>query len=112
MGATVHLHYCMNEFTGWSLLHDEADNTCGKCGMKEKNGGCCKDEHKQIKLDIDHQKSTIAQYVELTATPALITPFATYTFKVTPLLYFSPLSNAPPHIPKQRLNILNCVFLV
>jgi hypothetical protein len=32
MGATVHMHYCMNEFVSWSLLHSK-DDICGRCGM-------------------------------------------------------------------------------
>lgn len=111
MGATVHLHYCMDKFAGWTLWHDEKDNECGNCGMKEKKGGCCKDEHKQIKIEADHQKSSVAKYIQLIAAPALVTPFTTYIFKVTSLHYFTPLSNAPPHIPK-RLHLLNCVFLI
>jgi hypothetical protein len=111
MGATVHLHYCMNEFAGWDLSHDEKDNECGKCGMKEKKGGCCKDEHKQFKIEDTHQKSSAAKYVELISAPALVTPFTIYVFKATSLAYFTPLSNAPPHIPK-RLHLLHCVFLI
>jgi hypothetical protein len=111
VGATVHLHYCMDKFIGGSLWHDEKDNECGNCGMTEKKGGCCKDEHKQIKVEDDHQKSTVAQYVQYIAAPALVTLFVSYTFKATSLPYFTPLSNAPPHIPR-RLHLLNCVFLI
>jgi hypothetical protein len=101
----------MNDFAGWDLWHDKQDNECGKCGMKEKKGGCCKDEHKQIKIEDDHQKSSVAKYVQLVASPALVTPFVTYVFKATSLPYFTPLSYATPHIPK-RLHLLNCVFLI
>jgi hypothetical protein len=100
----------MDKFVGWSLWH-EKDNKCGECGMTEKKGGCCKDEQKQVKLDTDHQKSNLAQYIQLIAAPALITPFATHIFRATTLPYFTPLSNAPPQIPK-RLHLLNCVFLI
>jgi hypothetical protein len=111
IGATVHLHYCMDKFVGGSLWHDEKDNECRNCGMTEKKGGCCKEEHKQIKVENDHQKSSAAKYVQLISAPALVTPFATYIFKATSLTYFTALSNAPPHIPK-RLHLLNCVFLI
>ncbi|MES2648139.1 MAG: hypothetical protein V4717_14780 [Bacteroidota bacterium] len=111
IGATVHLHYCMNEFAGWDLFHDEKDNACGKCGMKEKKGGCCKDEHQQIKIDDDHQKSTVTKHIQLIVSPALLTLFAAYIFKPTALPYYTPFSNAPPLIPK-RLHLLHCVFLI
>lgn len=111
LGATVHLHYCMDKYVGWTLWQNEKDNKCGKCGMTEKKGGCCKDEQKQIKLDADQQKSNPEQYIQLIATPALITSFATHFFRASRLPHFTPLSNAPPLIPK-RLHLLNCVFLI
>lgn len=111
MGATIHLHYCMNEFTGWSLLHYDEDNKCGKCGMTEKKGGCCKDEHKQIKIEADHQ-SSVAKSIQLVTAPALVTPFVTHIFRATSLPYCTLLLNAPPHVPKWRLHLVNCVFLI
>jgi hypothetical protein len=111
MGATVHMHYCMNEFTGWNLWHDDEDSECGKCGMKERKDGCCKDEHKQIKVEDDHHKSRVAKHVQLLSAPALLIPFPNYIFKATSIPLFAPLSNAPPHIP-QRLHLVNCVFLI
>lgn len=112
MGATIHMHYCMNEFVGWSLWHGEKEKECGKCGMKEKKGGCCKDEHKQVKLKTEHQKSATAQYIQFLNVPALITPVADFSFKVTPTSLAFPVSNAPPKIPRERLYILHCVFLI
>ena len=113
MGATIHLHYCMNDFVGWSLWHDK-DNECGKCGMKEdeKKKGCCKDEHKQVKLKTEHQKSATAQYIQFLDVPALIAPVVDFSFKVSAVSLTFPVSNAPPKIPKERLYILNCVFLI
>ena len=62
MGATVHLHYCMDELVGWSLWHSENEE-CGRCGMKEDKTGCCKDEHKHFKLKADHQKAATAAFI-------------------------------------------------
>jgi hypothetical protein len=112
MGATIHLHYCMNEFVGSSLWHSDKDGKCGKCGMTEKKGGCCKDEHKQLKLKTDHQKSAIAQYFKISDAPALITPIAAFNFKEMLVTLTFPLSNAPPKIPRERLCILHCIFLI
>ncbi len=102
----------MSELVGWSLWHGKDDGKCGKCGMKEKKGGCCKDEHKQIKLKTDHQKSVIAQYFELLDAPALLTSIADFNFKLNAVSLNFPVSNAPPKIPKERLYILHCVFLI
>ena len=112
MGATIHMHYCMNELVGWSLWHGEKDKECGKCGMKEKKGGCCKDEHKQVKLKTEHQKSATAQYIQFLDVPALTTPVADFSFEIKPASLAFPVSNAPPKIPRERLYILHCVFLI
>ena len=53
VGTTMHLHYCMNEYVGASLWDGDDTSECGKCGMKEKKGGCCKDEHKAFMESID-----------------------------------------------------------
>lgn len=112
MGATIHMHYCMNEFVGWSLWHNGKDNKCGKCGMKEKKGGCCKDEHKQVKLKADHQKSAGAKYIKFISEPVLITPRENIDIKWVSPATDLPVCNAPPKIPKAQLYILHCVFLI
>ncbi len=80
MGATVHLHYCMNKLTGWSLLeHDSKD--CRTCGMPKlrsgaevgcivKMTGCCHDEHKHFKSEKD-QKASQLFFVFVKLTPAV-----------------------------------------
>ena len=112
MGATIHMHYCMNELVGWSLWHGEKDKECGKCGMKEKKGGCCKDEHKQVKLKTEHQKSATEQYIQFLDVPALTTPVTDSNFEIKPASLTFPVSTAPPKIPRERLYILHCVFLI
>ena len=81
MGATIHMHYCMNEFVGWNLWHSDKENECGKCGMKEKKGGCCKDEHKQLKLSADQNHNQLKAFVlEQIFTPIVLTHSYNYTF--------------------------------
>ena len=113
MGATVHLHYCMNEFVGWSLFHSKND-TCGKCGMKEKDkGGCCKDEHLQYKLKVDQQKNSVGQCINLITTPTLSVPVIDidiHSYHNVTESY--PSCHAPPAAQKERLNIFYCVFLI
>jgi hypothetical protein len=113
MGATVHLHYCMNAFVGWSLLPGNGDK-CGRCGMEEKDkAGCCKDEHKHFKLKADHQKAGSATLIANIVIPAVITPSQDFIiqsfFKITES-YSS--CHAPPGIGDIKLNVLHCVFLI
>ena len=113
MGATVHLHYCMDEFVGWSLFPNK-DGTCGKCGMEEKDKeGCCKDEHRHLKLKVDQQKSNVPQFKTFITAPILFAPIV--DFDIHSYLNITenyPTCHAPPGMPKEGLHILHCVFLI
>jgi hypothetical protein len=113
VGATVHFHFCMNEFVGWSLSHDK-DDKCGKCGMDEKDkDGCCKDEHKHFKLKTDHQKTNVAEFINLVIAPALAVPAVDFTFHPSINSTESyPTCHAPPDIGKNKLHVLHCLFLI
>lgn len=113
MGATVHLHYCMNEFVGWSLNQNK-DEKCGRCGMEEKDKeGCCKDEQQHFKLKTDHQKTAVAALLTNIAAPAITTPVPDFNFQ--PFFQIAERylhCHAPPDIGKIKLHVLHCVFLI
>ena len=113
VGATVHMHFCMNEFVGWNLFPSK-DGKCGKCGMDEKDKeGCCKDEHKHFKLETDHQKTNGAQFINFIITPDLSLPVLDITFPSSINITESdPACHAPPDIAKYRLHVLHCLFLI
>lgn len=113
IGATVHLHYCMDEYAGWSLFHEEND-TCGRCGMDESEmDGCCKDEHKYFQLKTDHQKSGAVQLITFIFSPVIIIPEINISFpSFQPAIEQFPVCHAPPDIGKSPLHILNCTFLI
>jgi hypothetical protein len=48
-GFTVDLHYCMGHFVGIDF-HNNENEACDRCGMTEKNNGCCHDEIAYFKL--------------------------------------------------------------
>src|SRR6187397_1448755 len=110
VGATVHLHYCMDKFINWNLLKGE--DKCSKCGM-EKDGGCCKDENKFVKNNIDQKVAESA--IQLTqmaaiATPVgLIYPSEDYS---SSLIQEYPISNTPPRSNGAGIYILNSVFRI
>jgi hypothetical protein len=114
IGATVHTHYCMGEYVGTTLLENKGGK-CGKCGMKESNkkNGCCKDEHKEYKLKIDHQKSVVFNIVHFIAAPVLLSLIPSYNFTLlqNSKFVYSNL-HPPPNKQKQRLHILYGVFLI
>ncbi|MBA2562026.1 MAG: hypothetical protein H0V14_03785 [Chitinophagaceae bacterium] len=113
VGATVHIHYCMNELVGWSLSKTNTEK-CGKCGMeKESDDGCCTDLHKQIQHKDSHKKVDsspgLPYFTGISILPqanAVINIF--YSFTTVRGLAIHP----PPLITLLRLHILKCVFLI
>lgn len=74
-GMTVTMHYCMGKFAGIGFWHKNAEK-CTICGMNKMTtnaNGCCKDEHKQIKIEKDQKE-------------------AESTFQISPV-YFATLSS-------------------
>jgi len=109
VGATVHLHYCMDKLINWTLNNE--GSKCKNCGM-EKDGGCCKDVNKFVKTSID-QSTTGA--IQLLQAPVIDThiPFSNvdenYSFYL-PNEY--PTSHAPPIKTGSDILVRNCVFRI
>ena len=109
VGATIHLHYCMDKLINWSLLKSGGDK-CGKCGM-DKDGGCCKDEHKFVKNSFD-QKTTESS-IEVIKFSPITFPAAVFNISkfYSSLIHEYPVSHAPP-ISGAEIYIRNCVFRI
>ena len=108
VGATVHLHYCMDKFINWSLL--KGGEKCNKCGM-EKDGGCCKDENKFVKNNIDQKlaESSI-QLIQVAAVAMPVTFVCTSDYYFTSIIQENLQSHAPPRNSGVGIYILNSVF--
>ena len=116
LGATVHLHYCMNTFVNWSFTQNK-NSKCGKCGMKEtkQKKGCCKDEKKQVKLKTDHQKASVANYFSFNdfSTPAILPSYENYNLPLLIKAQYSFKNYRPPPLHYgQSLQVLYCSFLI
>ncbi|NML21350.1 hypothetical protein HHL16_10725 [Pseudoflavitalea sp. G-6-1-2] len=115
-GATVRLHYCQGKLVDIQL-GDGNKEKCSGCASKKAKGckmACCKDEHKMVKLEKDHQKTAEASFQFLQSI-AYVTPAS---FIELPLLYLTalaeehPISHAPPGTDKVQLHLLNCNFRI
>lgn len=52
-GFVVSVHYCMGKLSSVELGYT-GKSECGKCGMNlEKSHGCCKDDVKLVKVQVD-----------------------------------------------------------
>jgi hypothetical protein len=103
----------MDQLVSWGLDKDDSES-CGNCGMaKEDTDGCCKDEHKQVKLDSDQQATEASVHYLLAFFEAVAPSF----FHFEPILYVGPsyrlpFSNAPPYRGKEPLYLQNCIFRI
>jgi hypothetical protein len=114
VGATVHLHFCMNKLVEGGLWHNN-DKTCGKCGMEksqEKENGCCKDEQKQVKLESDHKGVTPYSLTELGSVALPVAVFELPDIELPTVTEQNPQSHAPPRSGGIAVYIRNCVFRI
>lgn len=112
-GATMHLHYCMGKLIDWSLSENSKGQKCSNCGMeKVLHKGCCKDEHKQLKVDDQKPVGANLSIVHLTSTAVISTFFELASVYVPSIIEQNPLTNAPPREQSVPLFIRNCVFRI
>jgi len=108
VGATVHLHYCMDKFINWSLL--KGGDKCSKCGM-EKDGGCCKDENKFVKNNIDQKVAESSfQLIQMAAVASPAAFILTTEYYVTSITQENSFDHAPPRSNSVGIYLLNSVF--
>jgi hypothetical protein len=111
-GASVHIHYCMDEFSNFAIsLSGKKSEQCGFCGMEEKdNSGCCTEQIQKAETEKDQlQKSVQLSFktpVILQKQEKHIRVFSLYHPGWKNLLFSNAL---PGRIP---LNVLHCTFLI
>ncbi|MEO5682706.1 MAG: hypothetical protein ABIQ88_08690 [Chitinophagaceae bacterium] len=80
--------------------------------MKENKGGCCTDEHKQVKLDTEHQKITDLLLFQLSQPAVWIDSFSAFSGNEFYIVRMAPLTTTAADIPKERRYLLHCVLRV
>ena len=109
VGATVHLHYCMDKLVNWSLK-DEG-NKCKKCGM-EKDGNCCKDENKFVKNSLDQSTSGAIQLLQVPIVDVHLSFINIQHGYSCSSINEYPTNHAPPIDSSVDILIRNCVFRI
>lgn len=114
-GAGINMHYCMGQLADWSIGHSQAA-FCSFCGMENgnsKDNGCCNDELKQVKIDID-QKATqnVFSSLQVSHESIPISFFETPAINISTISEAYANSNGPPIIPDISIYKRNCVFLI
>ena len=111
VGATIHVHYCMNRLISWGIGQSK-EAICSTCGMeKMKSSGCCKDEQKQVKTEKEHPRALIPS--EVSKSFCIIEEaYPVYNFnyqrevRISQNISKAPPGNSPP------LYILNQVYRI
>ena len=81
---------------------------------KAKSKGCCQDKHKYVSLKREHNQTKATAQVPNFFSETLLPTYITYNIiAVTyPTTTAKTILHPPPLILKQRLHILNCVYLI
>ena len=110
-GIAMELHYCMGRLAGIEWFSSDNDR-CGRCGIKEKKGGCCSDEYKFVKLQDAHKqtghdplKCPVAEAPAVVFHPAPALPPA----DCLPVTCHLP---APPSPPDRCVQAMLCIFRI
>jgi hypothetical protein len=108
-GFVVSIHYCMNKVDSVQL-GDSSSDECNKCGMHiEDSGGCCKDDVKMVKMQVDQSfaKITTPDF-SLQLAPPVFYESCLFAYSNSPEEKY-PLAHGPP-LSKQDTYLQNCVF--
>jgi hypothetical protein len=110
-GIAMEIHYCMGKKAGVDFYGSSSDK-CGKCGMTEKDSGCCHDEHKFYKLQDSHK--TVSNDIHISAPEfALINEFRLfYDERPSAVALKSVHNHSPPGYARPSACIMNCVFRI
>lgn len=114
-GANLHYHYCMGTLADWSIWVKHEEKKCSKCGMEKKDGadnGCCKDEHKWLKIEDDQKANFFIESPALSPTEINHIDRYSFTWLSIDILHLLPLSNAPPRKGDIDVFILNSNFRI
>lgn len=111
-GAVFHVHYCMGKLVSIDL--QDKGSSCVSCGMSaQQDDGCCKDEHKHIKVD----KNQAAATISFLFTPSSVASNVLWYNLLPENIYSTlaiqfPVSHAPPRNGKVPFYICHCTLLI
>jgi hypothetical protein len=110
-GVVLEVHYCMGKMAGVELYGGHQEQ-CGKCGMKERKGGCCSDQLKVYKLEDVHKQVNSLWVAQNLSCPLPTTyPLMDWQLPADPA-FGKTILRPPPDIGTPPLFIANRVFRI
>ncbi len=108
-GIALEIHYCMGKEAGMELYGSSSDK-CGKCGMTEKETGCCHDDFKFYKLSDTHK--TVSNNIDFTPPVFNVVSHQNiYDWQLPDNSAVTAISNhSPPDDTEPPACIMNCIF--
>lgn len=108
-GIAMEIHYCMGKQAGVELFGSSSDK-CGKCGMTDKESGCCHDDFKFYKLSDSHK--TVSNEINFTSPSyAILNEQFVYDWQMPDNSVLTAVNNhSPPDYTTPPACIMNCVF--
>ncbi|MBL0183573.1 MAG: hypothetical protein IPP96_15290 [Chitinophagaceae bacterium] len=108
-GVAMEIHYCMGKKAGMEFYGSSSDK-CGKCGMTDKETGCCHDEFKFCKISDSHYSAS--NDIQLTPGDFIIAnAYSRFQWQVP---VGDELASVNDHSPPDHAGpsalLLNCVF--
>jgi CDGSH-type Zn-finger protein len=107
-GMVVNLHYCMGKISSVKV-NVLAKNLCG-CGKKETKG-CCKTEHKVVKISDNHNPSYTNYSFENTFSTVPVTYYFVANSYAVNAQTKQFVNHSPPLI-NEEIFLRNCVFRI
>jgi hypothetical protein len=95
-------------------LNKSNEKECGNCGMgKTGKDGCCKDDHKQVKIESDQKVTESSIFSFHYFSHLAIIPFSEFQI-ASPIVspFRLPYSNGPPKQRPANLYLVNRVFRI
>ncbi len=110
-GVLVNFHYCMDRYDSYSLYRAKSD-WCPKCHMHTGTRGCCHDEVKIVKLQDDHQTSSVSfDFKNIHPVVAATAGFLS-VISIDQDIALHKTDHSPPLLSQQDIYIQNRVFRI
>ena len=109
-GFAIDIHFCMGKLLSVDLFH-KGDNTCSKCGMKNREG-CCNSKLTVVKITDSQQPSYTGSSIGSPLTAIVNYHAATHLHPVLRSLHAILTDTYPPPVPGAFRCILHSIFTI
>ncbi len=101
----------MGKKVGVEIISDD-DEACARCGMTEKDNGCCHDEHKFFKLEIPGKQVSYCTPGSFLKQSAVLSPYISFEPENCLIAADFSLETQPPlpDYSPPRLYVFQCVY--